>query len=165
MAGTLTNCGCYVQGKLAPQNTTQTPFVAIGAPPLPNIPSLVNSVVQIQNALAVVFNALPVVDLNTLGGGGGGFSNGGGGGGRGGGGGNGGNNNNNNNHGSNQGKKPKKQQPAHHRHGFQEVSRATQQVQVYNPNDKTQYVTVVRITQLKMRDKATGVTWQWQLQH
>ena len=42
-----------------------------------------------------------------------------------------------------------------------EESRTTEQVKVYNPDDKSQYITVERINKLTMKDAVTGQTWTW----
>lgn len=44
---------------------------------------------------------------------------------------------------------------------WNEVSRVTENVRVFNPSDKTQFVDVERINQLKMGDKVTGEQWIW----
>lgn len=42
-----------------------------------------------------------------------------------------------------------------------EFSRVTETVRVTNPSDSSQFVDVQRINQLRMIDKVTGFTWEW----
>lgn len=42
-----------------------------------------------------------------------------------------------------------------------EVQRVTEQVRIYNPNDHEQYVDILQINLLEMRDNLTGATWIW----
>lgn len=44
---------------------------------------------------------------------------------------------------------------------WNEISRVSETVRVFNPSDKTQFVDVDRINQLTMGDKVTGEKWIW----
>jgi hypothetical protein len=44
-----------------------------------------------------------------------------------------------------------------------EKERTTQNVRIFNPNDNSQYVDVVRIVKLIMEDVITGELWWWEL--
>lgn len=44
---------------------------------------------------------------------------------------------------------------------FNESSRVTEVLRIYNPDDKAQFVDVQQIKQLTMRDSVTGEQWVW----
>jgi hypothetical protein len=44
---------------------------------------------------------------------------------------------------------------------WQEKTRVSEKVRVFNPNDHTQYVDIERINALTMVDGKTGLTWNW----
>jgi hypothetical protein len=44
---------------------------------------------------------------------------------------------------------------------WNEVSRSTSKVKVFNPDDKTQFVEVERINKLTMKDSVTNEQWIW----
>jgi hypothetical protein len=44
-----------------------------------------------------------------------------------------------------------------------ERERVSQNVRIFNPSDRSQYVDVVRITKLVMEDVLTGELWWWEL--
>ena len=45
--------------------------------------------------------------------------------------------------------------------GFTQTNVVTQDIKVYNPDNKSQYVTVTQITGLTMVNNVTGETWTW----
>lgn len=58
-------------------------------------------------------------------------------------------------------KQPSKQDPKKKIGRWNEISRKTSKVKVFNPQDKEQFVEVERINQLIMKDTITGEQWIW----
>ena len=60
-------------------------------------------------------------------------------------------------------KQTPKQPPKPKQGRWNEVSRSTQTVKIFNPDDHTQFVEVEQLTKLVMQDSVTKETWIWSL--
>jgi hypothetical protein len=138
--GTVTSCGCFINGPVLPDTTPNVPFASAGTPPN-DLNSVIQSIIQLQLAVKQLTNQLgnlqPVTLQNYK------IYNGG---------------FNSSNNQQNQ-KKPPKQKPL----GFIQLSRQTEQVKVTNPDNPNQFVMVNQTKQLVMQDKDSGDLWTWNL--
>jgi hypothetical protein len=142
--GIVTNCGCFINGTVLPDQNLNVPFFTAGNPPKPDLQSIVQAIVQLQQAINTLGNRVSTPGRDgrngNNGGGGGGFQS-------------------NNNNGQQQMKKDPQQQPL----GFQQLTRETEKVKITNPNNPNQFVMVNQTTKLVMQDKKSGDLWTWEL--